>query len=667
MRLLIGARGLLPIGDFIDALRARGGVSFFDFPTLFWWSHGDGALVAGTVVGAALAIAALAGVRPRLCFALSTVLYLSYATACRTFLSFQWDNLLLECGLLAGFLPRRPRGAARALPVPLRAVQALLRVRRSPSGSRRSHDWHDGSAMTFYYETAPLPTWLGWYAHNLPAAWHHFESRATLVLELVVPFAIFGPRRAAAGGGRRCSPASRSLNIATANYGFFCYLALALHVFLLDDARRRARRARAGAARALPARAAAAGARAPPRPRRGAAAPARPSTKAARAGVGGVHRRRRSCRGCSSFTEASGSLSRLEPVLELDQSLRLVNTYHLFAAITRERIEPELQTSADGGETWTAHDLRHKAGDPARAPDFVAPHQPRVDFQLWFYGLAFQRREPAYVAMLVERMCDDPAAVGPLFRAAAARAPRRGADRLLALSLHDAARSGARPAPGGGAKRLARRGRFRAIDRPGPKMRKASLGTLFLTVFLDLLGFGLVIPFLPGVARHLGASDLVATLPAVAYSLMQFLFIPIWGRLSDRVGRRPVLLWSIAATAAGMALLGMAQSLVLLFVARLWSGIATANIAVAQAYIADVTPPERRARGMGIIGMGFGLGFIIGPVRGRRARPRADSSAVPARWRRSSPPACRWSTWSSRSSPSPNRCRARRAANRRGG
>jgi MFS family permease len=147
-------------------------------------------------------------------------------------------------------------------------------------------------------------------------------------------------------------------------------------------------------------------------------------------------------------------------------------------------------------------------------------------------------------------------------------------------------------------------------------MRKASLGTLFLTVFLDLLGFGLVIPFLPGVARHLGASDLVATLPAVAYSLMQFLFIPIWGRLSDRVGRRPVLLWSIAATAAGMALLGMAQSLVLLFVARLWSGIATANIAVAQAYIADVTPPERRARGMGIIGMGFGLGFIIGPFAG---------------------------------------------------
>ena len=97
---------------------------------------------------------------------------------------------------------------------------------------------------------------------------------------------------------------------------------------------------------------------------------------------------------------------------------------------------------------------------------------------------------------------------------------------------------------------------------------------------------------------------------------MQFLFIPVWGRLSDRVGRRPVLLWSIAASSVGMALLGFGHSLAWLFVARLWSGIATANIAVAQAYIADVTTPETRARGMGMIGMAFGLGFIFGPAVG---------------------------------------------------
>src|SRR5882757_11067596 len=104
-------------------------------------------------------------------------------------------------------------------------------------------------------------------------------------------------------------------------------------------------------------------------------------------------------------------------------------------------------------------------------------------------------------------------------------------------------------------------------------MRKASLGTLFLTVFLDLLGFGLVIPFLPGVARDLGASDFVATLPGAVYSLMQFLFVPIWGRLSDRVGRRPVLLISIAGSALGMAALGMANSLWLVMAARIFSGV----------------------------------------------------------------------------------------------
>jgi MFS family permease len=146
--------------------------------------------------------------------------------------------------------------------------------------------------------------------------------------------------------------------------------------------------------------------------------------------------------------------------------------------------------------------------------------------------------------------------------------------------------------------------------------RKASLGTLFFTVFLDLLGFGLVIPFLPGLARDLGASNFVATLPGAAYSLMQFLFIPVWGRLSDRVGRRPVLLWSIAASSVGMAMLGLGNSLMWLFIARLWSGVATANIAVAQAYIADVTTPETRARGMGLIGMAFGFGFIFGPAVG---------------------------------------------------
>jgi hypothetical protein len=408
VRLLIGARGLLPIADFVDAARAQRGLSFWDFPTACWWVHGDAALVGGVALGVLLAAAALLGWRPRLCMALSTALYLSYATAGRTFLSFQWDNLLLECGLLASFLP--PGRGAPFVHLLFRFVLFKLYFESGIAKWQSPlHDWHDGSAMTYYYETAPLPTWIGLWAHNLPAAWHHFESRATLALELVVPFGAFGPRRARLGAAALLT-GFQLLNVATANYGFFCYLALALHLFLLDDGDvlRAARwlRARAGhGARGAPP------APAPP------PAPTRVWRRALAYTLGALFVLASTVEALFTFTEAGPALAGLEPILRVSQPLRLVNSYHLFAAITRDRVEPELQTSVDGGVTWTAHDLRHKPGDPRRAPGFVAPHQPRVDFQLWFYGLSFQRRQPAYVSALVGRLCEDPEAVQPLFRA----------------------------------------------------------------------------------------------------------------------------------------------------------------------------------------------------------------------------------------------------------
>jgi MFS family permease len=151
--------------------------------------------------------------------------------------------------------------------------------------------------------------------------------------------------------------------------------------------------------------------------------------------------------------------------------------------------------------------------------------------------------------------------------------------------------------------------------------RKPSLGAIFLTVFLDLVGFGLVLPFLAEEARaSFGTTAFTATLLSAVYSLMQFLFVPVWGRLSDRIGRRPVLVWSVAATAVGMAGLGGAlafgASVGWLFAARVFSGIATANLGTASAYIADITSPAERAKGMGLIGMAFGLGFILGPAIG---------------------------------------------------
>ena len=144
-------------------------------------------------------------------------------------------------------------------------------------------------------------------------------------------------------------------------------------------------------------------------------------------------------------------------------------------------------------------------------------------------------------------------------------------------------------------------------------MKKTSLLVLFLTVFVDLIGFGMVIPFLPFYAREYGASGVVVGAVVGIYSIMQFFFAPVWGRLSDRIGRRPVLLLSLTASCSGYLLFAFARSLPILFLSRIVAGAGGANIGTAQAYISDVTTPAERARGMGLIGAAFGMGFILGP------------------------------------------------------
>jgi MFS family permease len=146
--------------------------------------------------------------------------------------------------------------------------------------------------------------------------------------------------------------------------------------------------------------------------------------------------------------------------------------------------------------------------------------------------------------------------------------------------------------------------------------QRNSMAILFLIVFVDLIGFGLVIPLLPFYAERFSASPLQMTTLFATYSLMSMLMAPVWGRLSDRVGRRPVLMVSMAAAALAYGGLALATRLWMVFAARAFAGACAGNIAAAQAYIADVTPPEGRARGMGMIGAAFGLGFIIGPVVG---------------------------------------------------
>jgi len=150
------------------------------------------------------------------------------------------------------------------------------------------------------------------------------------------------------------------------------------------------------------------------------------------------------------------------------------------------------------------------------------------------------------------------------------------------------------------------------------KMHMA-LGLMFLTVFIDLIGFGIVIPLLPLYAKELGGNAATAGLLLMSYSLMQFFFAPMWGRLSDKIGRKPVLLISLAASAIGYAIWGLSNTLTMLFVSRIVAGFGNANLAVAQAYITDVTPEDYRSQGMGMIGAAFGLGFVLGPAIGGTA------------------------------------------------
>ena len=148
------------------------------------------------------------------------------------------------------------------------------------------------------------------------------------------------------------------------------------------------------------------------------------------------------------------------------------------------------------------------------------------------------------------------------------------------------------------------------------KEHRATIGIVFLIVFIDLVGFGIVIPILPLYAEKFAPSPAVFGLLMASYSIMQFIFSPILGRLSDRWGRRPVLLVSLVGSAVGYVLFGFAGSLAILFASRIVDGISGGNISTAQAVIADITGPEERAKGMGLIGAAFGLGFILGPAIG---------------------------------------------------
>ena len=381
IRGLAGHDGILPAAEYLGQLGARmGPIRFLMLPTLAWLNASDGFLIGLSIAGMLAAALAIAGLAPRAMLLLAWASYLSLAGVAGEFLWFQWDGLILECGVAAALLTpwswrSRPRDPWR----PSRAAVWLARwllfrlMFSSAVVKLASHDptWRNLTALQYHYETQPLPPWTAWYAHHLPPAFQSFSALMMFVIEGLVPLLIFAPRRLRMLAGAAIV-FLQGLILLTGNYGFFNWLSLALCVMLLDDAawpRRLAVRAAAGTGGGAP------------RPRRITAA------FAVALGVlgivplaGALHAPPAALR---PLTIAYGAL---EP-------FRTVNSYGLFAVMTTRRLEIGLEGS-DDGVTWRAYGFRWKPGDPTRRPAFVPGHMPRLDWQMWFAAL--DPEHPAY-------------------------------------------------------------------------------------------------------------------------------------------------------------------------------------------------------------------------------------------------------------------------------
>ncbi len=371
VRGLIGADGLLPAAQYLSAAsRQLGAARFWELPTLAWLASSDAALRAlcwgGALASLGLILDLLPGPAALACWAL----YLSLCTVGGAFLSFQWDALLLEAGLIAVFLaPWSARRRDRA-PAPRAAwwlMRLLLFKLMLESGLVKlmsgDASWRHLTALTFHYWTQPLPTPLAWEMNRLPLWFQKASCAAMFAVELGAPWLLLGPRRVRRLGAAAVA-ALMVLIALTGNYGFFNLLTLVLCVSALDDS--------------LPllARSAPNGAPAPAPPRR-----SRPAAAFA------VLWLAVSALAWCLQAGLRPPLARLdEAVLGAVAPWRSVGAYGLFAVMTKARDEITIEVSADGHD-WKEWPFRWKPGDPRRAPPVVAPYMPRLDWQMWFAAL----------------------------------------------------------------------------------------------------------------------------------------------------------------------------------------------------------------------------------------------------------------------------------------
>jgi hypothetical protein len=437
---LIGPHGILPVADYLDAARTQiGGEAHRQLPTLFWLSSGAAALHLVCGAGVVLSVLAIGGVAPLLCFVLLWALYLSIVQAGQDFMSFQWDVLLLEAGVIAWFLaPARLRASvADRTPPPAVGIWLLrLLVWKLTflSGATKllAYDdtWWQLTALDYHYYTQPLPWWTSWYMHQLPSWFGRASVALTLVIEIGAPWLIFCGRRA-----RLIACAvliALQLVIAwTGNYGFFNLLTLVLCAALLDDR---------VVERVMPVLS----------ERRLAAPTARQIGEIMRGGnwagmlrgalalalvVASLLVTVRELRRTLPPDHRSGRLGEAlewseqnllrptRPALAAIAPFHSINGYGLFRSMTTARPEIVIEASVEGTD-WREIEFRWKPGDVDRRPRLVSPHQPRLDWQMWFAALDPDRAE--WLAPLLRRLLEGETEVWNLLDAPewAEKAPR---------------------------------------------------------------------------------------------------------------------------------------------------------------------------------------------------------------------------------------------------
>ena len=394
---LIGERGILPVGQHLQLAREQlGPDAFFLLPTLCWFASSNAFLHFLCAAGVVISILLMAGLAPVLSLGLLFVLYLSLTIAGQTFLSFQWDILLLETGFLALFFApwqwRMKAGSAvRFSGVGFFLLKLLLFKLMLMSGVVKltSGDdcWWDLSALDYHYWTQPLPTALGWWADQHAEWFKKFSVAFCLFVEIIVPFFIWAPRRLrhiAAG----ILIFLQLAIAATGNYCFFNLLTIALCLLLFDDAiwkmegRAPARPVTVPASREL-----------------------RPPIAAIAVLV--ITLPINAMLIFSAFKPSANWPRPIATVAGYLESFHVVNGYGLFRVMTKTRPEIVIEGSADGSE-WQAYEFKWKPGDLNRAPPWVAPHQPRLDWQMWFAALGSYRQNPWFVSLLERLLRNEP-------------------------------------------------------------------------------------------------------------------------------------------------------------------------------------------------------------------------------------------------------------------